>query len=659
MGKFSSTELHELAAAVGIERHWRDVDGREQVVADEALAAILRALGRASENSRQIKTNLGELAARQRGLPPMMVTEVGLETPIATRAKKAEICGEDGVSRPIGIADGLLEPVSAPGYYELSFGRQTIKLAVAPRHCPLPVTNGPRMWGTSVQIPALRGTTPHAFGGFGELEDAAKALGATGCDALAINPVHALFPGVGKDFSPYSPSSRTFLNTAMGDPALLGLASFPNEEAGPLIDWPTALPRRLAELRQCFAELDTKLRNKMLKSSKAEGAALHRHALFDALDCHFRPTGANGWRDWPVAFHDPAGTAVSQFAKHHPDEINFHLFSQWLARESLDATQHAAKDAGMAIGLIADLAVGVHTGGSDSWAMPNAMLSGLTIGAPPDPLGPHGQNWSITGFSPAGLRDSGYQPWIAMLRSALRSAGGLRIDHAFGLARLWVIPEGGDSSDGAYLNYPFLDLVRLVTLEAHRASALIIAEDLGTSPFGFTQAVSDRNILGMRVLWFERAADHGFIGAQDYPQNCVAMTGTHDTPTVAGWWTGRDLDWADRLGRLPDDIDREKAEEIRDWDRGLLWSTFGAGERRPVRDEPDSVVEAALGHIAKSPAVLALAPIEDLLGELEQPNLPGTITEHPNWRRRLQAPIQELLVQPALGKRLKVLSERN
>ncbi|MEY4500627.1 MAG: 4-alpha-glucanotransferase, partial [Pseudomonadota bacterium] len=302
----------------------------------------------------------------------------------------------------------------------------------------------------------------------------------------------------------------------------------------------------------------------------------------------------------------------------------------------------------MAIGLIADLAVGVHPGGSDTWAMPNAMLKGLTIGAPPDPLGPHGQNWSITGFSPDGLRESGYQPWIAMLRSALRSAGGLRIDHAFGLARLWVIPEGETSSHGSYLDYPFLDLVRLVTLEAHRASALIIAEDLGTSPAGFTHAVSERHMLGMRVLWFERAADDGFIGAHDYPPNSVAMTGTHDTPTVAGWWTGRDLDWAERLGRLPEGIDRTQSEDIREWDRGLLWSTIGDGGDRPAPNDPAPVVEAALAHVARSPALLSIVPIEDLLCEEEQPNLPGTTSEHPNWRRRLRAPLPELLVDPAV-----------
>ena len=351
--------------------------------------------------------------------------------------------------------------------------------------------------------------------------------------------------------------------------------------------------------------LDAGQRLRIARASEAEGPALRRHATFDALDCHFRRRGAKDWRDWPARYRKPDSAAVARFATEHAEEIEFHLSAQWLAREGLDAVQAQATAAGMAIGLIADLAVGVHPGGSDSWATPEAMLHGLTIGAPPDPLGPLGQNWSITGFSPAGLRDSGYQPWIAMLRSALRSAGGLRIDHAFGLARLWVIPEGCDSAQGAYLTYPFLDLVRLVTLEAHRANALIIAEDLGTAPSGFTQAVSERNMLGMRVLWFERAEDYGFIGAHDYPANCVAMTGTHDTPTVAGWWSGRDLDWAEKLGRLPEGVDRQKAEEIRDWDRGLLWSTIGS-EGRPAADNPEPAVHAALAHIGKSPAVIAL-----------------------------------------------------
>lgn len=651
--------LLELAKAAGLARQWRDVDGWEREVSEHALAVILTALGHSVGSARKIKGSLAELTNRGRSLPPMLVTEVGLATPVWTQAANAEVTGQDGVTQQIRITDGILAPIAEPGYYDLALGDQTRKLAVAPRQCPLPPVQGRRMWGASLQIPALLSAMPHAFGGFGELAHAAQVLSRSGCDALAINPVHALFPGFGEDFSPYSPSSRTFLNTAMGDPALLGLPPLPNENSREFIDWPAALPQRLTDLRQIFARLDTAQRALIGQANRAEGSALHRHAVFDALDCHFRPRGAKDWREWPARYRRPGGEAVARFASQHRDEIEFHLFAQWLAREGLAVAQQKATEAGMAIGLIADLAVGVHPGGSDSWAMPGAMLQGLTIGAPPDPLGPLGQNWSITGFSPAGLRESGYEPWIEMLRSALRSAGGLRIDHAFGLARLWVIPEGGDSAQGAYLSYPFLDLVRLLTLEAHLASALIIAEDLGTSPSGFTQAVSERNMLGMRVLWFERAADHGFIGAHDYPSSCVAMTGTHDTPTVAGWWSGRDLDWAERLGRLPEDTDRKIAEEVRDWDRGLLWSTIGTGSQRPAPEDTDPVVVAALEHVAKSPSILAIAPIEDLLGETEQPNLPGTVGEHPNWRRRMQAPLQALMDQPSSQKRLQAISERN
>jgi 4-alpha-glucanotransferase len=311
----------------------------------------------------------------------------------------------------------------------------------------------------------------------------------------------------------------------------------------------------------------------------------------------------------------------------------------------------------MAIGLIGDLAVGVDPSGSDAWSLRHAMLEGLTIGAPPDPLGPLGQNWSITGFSPQGLREAGYAPFIAMIRAAMAAGGGLRIDHAFGLARLWVIPEGGATQDGAYLTYPFEDLIRLVTLEAHRAGAIVIAEDLGTAPHGFTHAVTARRMLGMRVLWFERAEDHGFIGASDYEPLSAAMSGTHDTATVAGWWRGRDLDWAERLGRLPEGMTRAQAEAIRDWDRGLLWSTLRHQSPRPAADDPAPVVDAAISHIARTPSCLALVSIEDMLGLDEQPNLPGTVDVHPNWRRRLALPTAELFDAPELRRRCAMLDE--
>jgi 4-alpha-glucanotransferase len=651
-----ASPLHDLAAAVGISRTWRDVDGLTQTVADEALGAILTALGHDVGSAGQIMASLKEVRAGHAGVPPMIVADVGKAIPLDLPDGPVSVTGEDGRTFGSHLSGALLPPIPQPGYYDLEVKGQTLRLAIAPPRCPLPT--GPRPWGTSLQIPSLRGPGPSTFGHFGDLAEAATALARAGARAVAINPVHALFPGAGDDFSPYSPSSRLFLNTAMGDPDLVGLPPLQGGDGPSLIDWPTALPQRLTQLRSAFDALDASWRARIAQETAAEGAALRRHATFDALDRQFRPTGAKGWQDWPAAYRDPHSPEVGRFGQDQAEEVAFHLFLQWLAARGLETAQTRAKAGGMSIGLIGDLAVGVTPGGSDTWAMPNAMLRGLTIGAPPDPLGPLGQNWSITSFSPEGLRATGYTPWIAMVRSAMRASGGLRIDHAFGLARLWVIPDGGTSADGAYLTFPFEDLVRLATLEAHRANCLVIAEDLGTSPHSFTQAISERHVLGMRVLWFERARDYGFIGAQDYPANAVAMTGTHDTQTVAGWWSGRDLDWAAQLGRLPEGMTRLQAEDVRAWDRGLLWSTIGEGDR-PDPEETGPVVDAAIAHIARTPAALAIIPLEDLLGDVEQPNLPGTTTGHPNWQRRLEAPLDTLLAAPDVQRRLDIVGSDN
>lgn len=650
-------QLHALALASGLARDWINVDGHRQQVADDALAAILTALGHETNSEFQLTRSLKQLAAQKATLPAMLVADAGGTIKLPITASHAEATGEDGVTRALVIEGNRLTIMDTPGYYDLAVDGSTLRLAVAPARCPLPQPAGRRPWGVSLQIPSLYGERRAQFGNFGELAHVTRCFGQQGADAVAINPVHAMFPGHGQGFSPYSPSSRLFLNGAMGDPALAGLPPLPEAEAGPLIDWTNALPRRLQDLRAVFAALNPAQRAAIAHESAAGGMMLHRHALFDALDCHFRPAGAHGWRNWPDRFRDPQGAAVARFARDHNEEIAFHLFLQWLARQSLDAAQTAAKDAGMAIGLIADLAVGVDPSGSDTWSLQDVMLSGLTIGAPPDPLGPLGQNWSITSFSPDGLRMAGYAPWIAMIRANLAASGGLRIDHAFGLARLWVIPDGAATEHGCYLSYPFDDLIRLATLEAHRAGALVIAEDLGTAPHGFTQAVTARQMLGMQVLWFERAADHGFIGAQDYKPLSAAMTGTHDTATVAGWWRGRDLDWAETLDRLPPGIPRIKADEIRDWDRGLLWSTISDISPRPAPTDPAPVVDAAIAHIARTPSCLAVVALEDLIGLEDQPNLPGTIEVYPNWRRRLDLPINQLFDNAQFTHRCALLNE--
>lgn len=665
----SITLLHDLARACGVAREWRDVEGCERAVPDTTLQQVIEALGYATGSDHQISRSLASVEKRKAQLPKLLVGEAGGRIALPVAARSVQATSESGEAMALGVEGQMLVLPAAPGYYALEVDGVSTRLAVAPPRCPALTQShgehlagrehlaGSRPWGVSLQIPSIRGSRESTFGNAGELAELATGLAAQGADALAISPVHALFPRDGQRFSPYSPSSRVFHNAMVGDPALVGLGDLPTGQASELIDWQQAIPARFDALRQLFDGLTGAQRDRIMAEARALGPELERHALFDAIDSHFRPQGAHGWRQWPKAYRRPGSRAVAQFAKDHSGEVAFHQFLQWLAQESMAAVQRTALEAGMAIGLIGDLAVGVDPSGSDCWSYGDAMLTGLTVGAPPDPLGPLGQNWALTSFSPTGLVETGFAPFIAMLRAGLASTGGLRIDHAFGLGRLWVIPEGGGAQDGAYLSFPQDQLLQLVTLEAHRANAIIIAEDLGTAPPGFTHALEQRGMMGMQVLWFQRAQDNGFIGAQDYAPTSVAMTGTHDTPTLAGWWQGADLDWAEKLGRLPADLTRQEAENIRDWDRGLLWATIGGEEPRPAPDKPDAVIAAALRHCAATPAPLAIAAIEDVLGLVQQPNLPGTVHEHPNWRRRMPQPITALLESPAVQHRLSLLTQ--
>ena len=650
-------EIRALAEAAGIDRMWRDADGAEHVVSDQALANVLGALGYKAETAADRARSLECIKAENAAPPTLLTAEAGRPTPLPAGAFRAALTAEDGTERGVEIDGGVLPAIDQPGYYNLEIGGHRLTLAVAPPTCyTAPELQARHLWGPSVQISALRGTDAQPYGHLGHLDTAARLFAARGADAMMINPMHALLPFTGYDFSPYSPSSKLFLNGELADPALLGLPPLPAREGEALVDWTMALPQRLSDLRAIFDSLDPARRAEIDAENARFGEPLRRQAIFDALDTRFRPTGAVGWQDWPQAFRDPQSAEVARFAEQEAETVAFFMFVQYLARAGLTKVQETAKSAGMAIGLLADLAVGVRPSGSDNWANRDVMLEGLSIGAPPDPLGPLGQNWTLTTYSPRALRQTGYAPFIAMLRATLGWSGGMRIDHAFGLKRLWVVPDGHDSRDGAYLTYPFDDLMRLVALESHRAKALIVAEDLGTAPNGFVQAITDKSMLGMRVLWFERAEDDGFIGPQDYDAMSVAMTGTHDTATVAGWWRGTDIGWAERFDRIPEESDRQREDEKRDWDRGLLWATFGAPGPRPAPDDPAPAVDAALNHIGRAGSRLAIAPLEDLFALTEQFNLPGVVGTYPSWRRRLEAPLADLLADPANTGRIETLA---
>ena len=422
-----------------------------------------------------------------------------------------------------------------------------------------------------------------------------------------------------------------------------------------LIDWPAMARDRLARLRTVFDEGAGD--DAAFLSWRAEaGDALEGHALFEALHAEIwgRDRSLWNWQNWPEQFASRHASGIAAFQQSHAKEIAFHAWLQYRADRELARAQQAAADAGMAIGLVSDLAVGADAGGSQSWSHPGESLRGLTIGAPPDLLQVRGQNWGITAFSARGLRQNGFRAFIEMLRGAMRHAGGVRIDHGMGIARLWVIPDGMTADHGTYLAFPEDDLRRLIKLESARNRAIVLAEDLGTVPDGFQERLQQAGIDGMRVLAFERN-EHGFTDPQSWTRQASAMTSTHDLPPVAGWWSGHDIAERARIFSTPQEKQDEE-QTTRGQERAGLWQAMqrsgSASGDAPASWDTDPVVAAALAHTARSACELVMIPVEDALALSEQPNLPGTTDEHPNWRRRLAAQVGTVLADTNTTARL-------
>jgi 4-alpha-glucanotransferase len=668
----SDEALIELAEAAGLQPRWRDAAGAQKTVAPDALRSLLSALSLPAATPAQVRDSQARLASRREAMAPLLTADAGGEIELVRPGlgPLARLTLETGEAIDIALtptAHGArLRAPDRPGYHRLVVGDREATLAVAPAKTQ-PLADraaGGRAWGAAVQVYSLAGAGD--FGDFGDLAAFAEAIGARGAQALAVSPVHALFAADPSRYSPYAPSSRLFLNSLYADPAMIPGDAGPraaSPAAGALIDWAAAAPAKLTRLREAFKRLIDQGGPALeaFHTFRREGRRdLERHARFEALHAaFFAQAGARGWHDWPRPFHDPDGMAVSDFARAHTDEVTFYAFLQWMADIGLARAQDAARASGMGIGLIADLAVGLDAGGSQAWSRPDDLLRGVNVGAPPDLFQPRGQDWGVAALSPDSLRRSGYDAFLRTLRRALRHAGGVRIDHAMGLGRLWLTPHGASPSEGVYLTYPLKDLLRLVALEAHRAEALVIGEDLGTVPAGFREAMHDQGMLGMSVLWFERGADGAFVAPDAWSPKAAALTTTHDLPTVAGWWSGRDIDWLARLGQASVD-EVTQARAARQADRARLWDACvaaGVASQGPPPQTPAPAVDAGIAYVAASACPLAIVPIEDLVGLEEQPNLPGTIDEHPNWRRRLPARADELMQSRAVAARIATLSK--
>jgi len=357
---------------------------------------------------------------------------------------------------------------------------------------------------------------------------------------------------------------------------------------------------------------------------------------------------------------DPHSAAVAEFVRAHAERIEFFQYLQWEADRQLGAAAAAGRAAGLALGLYRDLAVGVDPHGAEAWADQQLVAPGAAIGAPPDPLSRAGQNWGLAPFNPLVLRRQGFAPLIAALRANMRHAGILRIDHVMGLQRLYWIPDGSPATDGAYVNYPFHDLLRLVALESRRQCCAVVGEDLGTLPEGFRETMRAANALSYRVFVFERGEGARFAPPRDYPPLAAASAATHDLATLKGFWLGHDIAWRERLGIYPDQAAAATEVQERRRDRHLLLEALAAegllprerfGEFLATDDTPNYTVElgeAIHAFLARSRARLMLVQLEDVAGESEQANLPGTTDGHPNWRRRLSLRLEDILAGPDL-----------
>ncbi|POA58160.1 MULTISPECIES: 4-alpha-glucanotransferase [unclassified Pseudomonas] len=681
----SDAQLEILASRAGLAVDWIDANGRPQKVEARVLRAVLAGLGHPAGNGQEIERSLQQLQQRQQGrhLPPLLTADVGQGLDLARYFPAQTQCRvqlEDGSSRQLQLDDESRLPGELPvGYHSVDIEDERFILAVAPERCysvaDAVADQPPRAWGLGVQLYALRRSGDGGFGDTQALEELARQAAERGADALAISPLHAMFSCDPQRYSPYSPSSRLFLNSLYAAPgAILGERAWRTAieacglgpqlqalEQQPLIDWPAVAQAKqqvLRELYQGFRHGEHPLHQDFASYRQAAGEALENHCRFEAIQALRVARGEDpDWRHWPPYWRDPASPELARLAEEQAEEIDFHAFCQWLIARNLERVQSAARSSGMGIGLIADLAVGADGGGSQAWSRQDQLLAELTVGAPPDILNRQGQGWGISAFSPEGLQRNGFRAFIEMLRANFAHAGGLRIDHVMGLQRLWVIPLGAPPCDGAYLYYPVDDLLRLLALESQRHQAIVLGEDLGTVPDGLREKLAAKGMLGMRVLLFEQDQGCHFKPILDWPDNALATTSTHDLPPLAGWWHGRDIEWNQRL-ELVDDAGARHWREHRQRERDGLRQALGRDPQnfREPLDETDQLLDASVRFLGHTRAPLVLLPLEDALGIDEQANLPGTVEGHPNWRRRLAGSARRLLDDTDAARRLEQLA---
>ncbi len=605
-----SDPLHETAAALGVIPGWRDQLGRWQEASDETLHAILAAMGVDDD----APLNAAEVP------PEPVICVPGAVPGLAARRGAGGWCWRRAGPRRAGRrrAGGRCRRCRS-GATGSRPTQGTTWVLCAPPSLPRPA----RGWGLTAPLYGLRGPGG-GLGDYRDLLEAVRGLGALGAGFVGINPIHAGFTADPGAISPYSPSHRRRFATQH--------IHVPGERRAPggdLIDYQSEVPARLAALRRRFEEAGSDPR---LDGYIAEGGlGLERFASYEALAERHGPR----WDQWPEALRDRDSPAVAAFLRDNPAAVRFHAWLQFLAEDQLSEVARAAQDAGMAQGLYLDMAVGTHPHGAETWADPRSFARGASLGAPPDAFSKDGQVWGVAPFNPRALARTGFAALADTLRAQLRHAHMLRIDHILGFERAFWVPEG---LPGTYVRMPREAMLAVIRIEATRAGAVVVGEDLGNVPEGLEEALSASGILGCRVIMFEGARP-----ADDYPEAVLASWGTHDLPTFLGWRGASDIAAREAtVGMLNGDALREvRAAEVE-----AMEAVIG----------PDPSVDDMHAFLGATASSLVALQAEDVLEVAEQPNLPGTSDEYPNWRRPLPVDAAALGAHPGLRRAAEIMA---
>lgn len=667
--------LVELAHAHGVMTEYVDFRGSAVQVPTETIEAVLGAMGVDVTDPAHALAER-DLRDWRRMVPPCLVVVQGEESTCWVHVVDGdpahlEVELEDGTWRRLDQTDRWVEPRDVDGtrvgeatfavppdlplgYHRLHASsddaRVTGTLIVTPAWLGLPArADESRQWGFAAQLYSVRSRGSWGVGDLADLGTLAAWSAGLGADYVLVNPLHAAEPLPPLEPSPYLPSSRRFFNPLYlrveeiheyADLPPAGRATVeqlraqvpPGLDAGSAIERDPAWAAKRAALLLVHGVPRRPEREAAYAAFRErEGAALLQWATWSVL----AEDHGNDARTWPEELHDAAGPAVAAFVAAHADRVDFATWLQWVLDEQLEAVQAGAVEAGMRLGTMHDLAVGVHPGGADAWRLRDVYAGGVRVGAPPDPYNQLGQNWSQPPWRPDRLVELAYQPFRDLIGAVLRHAGGVRVDHVIGLFRLWWIPEGLRADQGTYVHYDHRALIGVLALEAHRAGAVVVGEDLGVVAPEARDYLRQRGILGTSILWFEREGEHP-VPAERWREWCLASVTTHDLPPNAAYLAGDGVRLQHALGLLPGALEDELA------DAASYRETWLAEVRRRTGLAADaSVDETVLAlhrYLALTPARLLCVALTDAVGDRLTQNQPGTVDEHPNWRVPLSGP---------------------